>query len=69
MPPLIFPSFILAKGNPLRLITAQLVKLTQLEFITIDWLEYLLDTVTNDLSNDRFKDYARDFSEFKRTIL
>jgi hypothetical protein len=25
--------------------------------------------VTNDLSNDRFKDYARDFQEFKRAIL
>lgn len=61
LPPLTAPSFILARGNPLRLVTAQLVKLTQLEFVTLDWFEYLIDTVTNDLSNDRFKDYARDF--------
>lgn len=69
LPPLTAPSFVLARGNPLRLITAQLIRLTQLEFVTIDWLEYLLDTVTNDLSNDRFKDYARDYQEFKKTIL
>jgi Leucine-rich repeat (LRR) protein len=69
LPPLTTPSFILAKGNPLRLITSQLKKLTQLEFVTFDWLEYLLDAVTSELSNDRFKDYAKDFSELKKTIL
>ena len=38
LPPLTAPSFILARGNPFKLITALLVKLTQLEFVTLDWL-------------------------------
>lgn len=69
LPPLTSPSFILARGNPFRLVTSQLVRLNQLEFVTFDWLDYLLDTVTSDLSSDRFKDYGRDFLEFKRSIL
>lgn len=61
LPLLTAPSFLLARGNPFRLITSQLIKLTQLEFVTFDWLEYLLDSVTNDLSSDRFKDYTKDY--------
>lgn len=47
LPPLTSPSFILARGNPLRLVTAQLHRLLQIEFVTFDWLDYLLDNVTS----------------------
>lgn len=68
IPPLTSPSYILARNNPVKLITAQMRKLGNLEFVTLDWMEYLLDAISNE-GSDRFKDYAKDFLEFKRSIL
>ena len=47
IPPLTSPSYILARNNPVKLITSQMRKLAQLEFVTLDWMEYLLDAVSN----------------------
>ena len=47
IPPLTAPSYILARNNPVKLITSQMRKLAQLEFVTLDWMEYLLDAVSN----------------------
>lgn len=37
-------SYIEARNNPLRLVTSELHRLPHLEFITFDWLDYLIDT-------------------------
>jgi Leucine-rich repeat (LRR) protein len=38
LPPLTAPSFMMFRSNPLRLVTAQLVNLAQIEFVSFDWL-------------------------------
>jgi Leucine-rich repeat (LRR) protein len=68
LPPLTRPSFLEARMNPLRLVTSELVRLNQIEFVTFDWLEYLIEG-GNYSGEDRYKEYAALYSRFKKNIL
>jgi Leucine-rich repeat (LRR) protein len=68
LPALNRPTFIEARNNPFRLVTAELLKMPQLEFATFDWLDYLVE-VEQDPSQERYKAYAEQYGKFKSQIL
>lgn len=57
-------AYLQLRGNPIKLITSKLVKLPYLQFVTCDWLEYLIETHNHD-GNDRIKTYLKDYQKFK----
>ena len=68
LPPLTRPSFVEARLNPFRLVTSDLVKLSQIEFITFDWLDYLVEGNAYQ-GEDRFKESSAIYNKFKTNIL
>lgn len=69
LPPISSPNYILARGNPFQIISSQFRNIDKIEFINFDWLDYLVDSVSSEISSERFKDYSREYSNFKKSIL
>ena len=47
LPPISSPNYILARGNPLQIISSHFRNIDKIEFINFDWLDYLVDSVSS----------------------
>lgn len=65
IPPLQTVAYLQARGNPLRLITARLLQLPLLEFLSCDWLDYLVEGE----GGEGWRSCTRDYAKFREKIL